>query len=301
MSETLFLALAKSKTPEEFVEKFVLRGLNNRHLPSVRSHWATSKTKQAKLDAFLRSLGKGDYTHLIFVDATDKGRKASFTIGRTLLGDQEKIAKKSGQPLPHAKIFSAGTLFHVGVRDYQNAATKVGETTTPHSDGQTISRQILIPKKLLEHGIWAQRLIQDPKKEQICVMLEPGVFDKMEALSDADIFMRRYLNTVEFLAGEIDKNHYGKRLRIDYGRSDPYVQFHRITRKYSEFMAKLPDLKGKQELKEHIMSLGLSKLWANEYCKVLWAKFRDPANAQGFSKIARDAVNPINSISTRGL
>jgi hypothetical protein len=195
MSETLFAALWKTKTPEEFVENYLIPALQHKRLPGIRKvydHFSGGKEPHM-LNALMDSLPREGYSAIAFVNRANNRQICYFRIGRTAYNRPFPEGIKYERP--HGKLFE-NARFKLSISDFENAANATGldESFTPGEVPVTYQR-LKIPRMLLEHHNWANRLSSPPKgigPGTINVELSESSYKKLQALDDIETFFHRY-------------------------------------------------------------------------------------------------------------
>ncbi len=205
MSLTLLAAMAKSKSPEFFVEKFLLPALRTRKLPDAEMALTGGKPPKG-LTKFKENLGKGDYAQITFVDRENPRKVCYLTINIKEF-DNINQAPNRRQPLPLAKVFKR-PLFKLSTADFNSAIEKTGEARDEiRGIVPKTFRSILIPKKLIDHGTWSANLRESTaslRSKAIDVLLDSNVFSKLEAHEKVELFLHEYMVSIMHAGGKLN-------------------------------------------------------------------------------------------------
>jgi len=306
MSETLFVAMRATRTPEEFVERFVLPGLAVRDLPDARKIWTGMTGRPpAGIDRIMSSLGKGQYHSIMFVNEADPRRVCNVGIGYSRYTDPQLIARRGTRSSPQAKVFSK-PFFYVRSDDFDRAAETAGTASTRHPGRSgSISVDLLIPRKAVDHDEWTPRLSEiEGAGMSIQVVLKPEAFQKLEAHQRKESFLREYLTSLKYASGGIEPGRYESHLmlrkkhRERYGSLSPYQIFHSLNNKHRDLMRELSLAPYPENiLKVLKQRLGVKGLFAKFYANAIYRSISTEAGSKGAEKIAADAFKPVGQIT----
>lgn len=294
----MFAAMWKSRSPEEFVEKYLLKGLAVRQLPDARVVSLKMGGKQpAGIDKLMASLGRGDYHRIAFINKADSKKICYFQIEKTDYKNP-RIKDRYPRSLPKIRLFKE-SIIHVGEDDFNRAVARTGEKVFPHPGrGGSVSHLLLIPRKLVDHGEWGKKIVEPPPGIQpgaLNILLERGVFEKLEGHQRIEQFLNKYLNSVKYVGGEHSTHTYekligiGPKSRQKYPGFSPYQLFHVVSSRYGPFMRELPAAASRAEVEKMIEKhLGAGKLFAMDYGERIWKVISTPGGMRDAKKIAAD-------------
>ncbi len=184
------------------------------------------------------SLGLGGYKGIVFYDKRNPANEIKFSI--RVPGVE---TRKKGMHKPFLEI--QGIWLPLEWSDLLEAAAKTGLPDLPKRPQSDIA--IPFPKKLLEH--WDENL-PEPARAQglVRIGVQTNQFRKLNSQVSAERFLRRYLETVRYLAGKHNEVSYAKELvwenKKKYEQTlTNYQLFHRHSAQHSRLMIKLAEAK----------------------------------------------------------
>ncbi|MFH1240411.1 MAG: hypothetical protein V1672_04280 [Candidatus Diapherotrites archaeon] len=222
MSLTLLAAMKRCKTPEEFIERFVLKTSSRKGTKGETSLQLLGLVKNAKFE-------KGYFTDIAFTNKAKPNQICNLQITQTVLTDPEKIrVRGTAVKQPYVKIFN-NQFFRISNQDWKRAERIVGVAKTKHPhEGGSISRDLLIPKSAIAHWNVKERTTKTGRKQAV-VELNENVYSKLNNLDQAHSNMGNYFLMLKFVGGKITE----EKLSVEVG-------LHKKRHKRAEGFQKLP-------------------------------------------------------------
>ncbi|MBI5061555.1 MAG: hypothetical protein HZB67_04550, partial [Candidatus Aenigmarchaeota archaeon] len=278
MSETLLAAMKKSKSPEEFVERFLLPALERRRIPSARTVFSKMAGRPPqKLNEFTDSLEKGGVHYITFVDESNPEKHCFFQIKKEYAAENG-LVKKEGHRQPQATLGNA-VFFHVGENDFTLAASKTGTRDFIPPKRDMVRASIFFPLKLFQREGWVEKVKASPgllEKGNAEVSVNTKTFRKLENTINAWQFVYRYGHVLGYLRGLFDKRDLTRRANFDKedlrkNNFDPYQTFleeYKHRRRLLQELAGANSLDGVGELmRDH---WGVQGQLAKEHSRRIW-------------------------------
>ncbi|MBI5224967.1 hypothetical protein HY989_03780 [Candidatus Micrarchaeota archaeon] len=304
MSLTLLAAMAKSKSPEIFVEKFLLPALRTRKIPSAMVSLRGGKPPE-KLIEFNEKLGKGDYAQITFVDRNDPRRVCYLKISRMELKRPSDDPNRK-EPTPTAKLFKK-PYFYVGREDFANAIKKTGvERLRFNGKISKTSSAVLFPRKLLEHGEWIANLRETQRtrlENSIDVLIDPKVYEKLESHERIENFFHEYLATIAASSGKISNADYAALLKYrpklyeKYKSHSAYQIFHKSQRYNAGLMKEISNATSEKQIRLGIEKhLGVRGPFSKIFARKIYGISKSRGGKLAIDRIAQHAEQMASNI-----
>lgn len=249
MSLTLLAAMKRCKTPEEFIERFVLKASSRKGTKGRTSLQLPGLVKKARFE-------KGYFTGINFINKAKPEQFCGFQITQTVLRDPKKIeARGIAVKQPYVQIFNE-QFFRISNQDWKRAERMVGvaEESHPHERG-SISRDLLIPRSAIAH--WKVKIITTRTGQKKAVVeLNENVYSQLNNIDQAHQNMGRYFSMLRFVSGKITeeqlvavfglhKKKYKKQERLQ--KHLPFDQVQILTSRHHQLFRKLSTVKNEAE------------------------------------------------------